>query len=184
MIDLNFQRMRNLKYKGILVQVKRIPKINLLRLLRIMSLPDLLILQGRDFLSIMQIKKTKIISSLLQTFAKHSINIFSLFVMVMDKMVVNQVCLLNWNLLTFYRNFYNKAKNNNESRQNRIQKKKMKITLSFFSNKKKNYLAMLFIVQLLNVNIYKKIMLFLMSNYLELLLLLHFLVAINYSQLM
>jgi len=149
-----------------------------------MSSLDLLILLVRDFLSIMPIKKIKIISFLRRTFAKHSINIFLLFVMVMDKMVDNQVCLLNWNLLTFCRNFYNKVKSNKEFKQNPIQKRKMKITLSFFNNKKKNYTLTLFIVQSLNVNIYKKIMLFLMSNYLELLLLLHFLVAINYSQLM
>ena len=169
MIDLNFQRMRNIKYKRILVQARRIPKINLRGLLRIMSSRGLLIRLGRDFLCIMLIKKTKITSSLLRMFVKHSINIFSLFVMGMDKMVASQVCLLNWNLLTFYRNFYNKAKNNNEFKQNLIQKKKMKIMLSFFNNKKKNYMEMLFIVQSLNVNIYKKIMLFLMFNYLELL---------------
>ena len=146
-----------------------------------MSSPGLLIQLGRDFLCIMLIKKIKIISSLLLTFAKHSINTFSLSVMAMDKMVANQVCLLNWNLLTFYRNFYSKVKNNKEFKQNQIQKKKMKIMLSYFNNRKKNYLEMLFIVQSLNVNIYKKIMLCSMFNYLELLLLLHFLVAINYS---
>ena len=147
-----------------------------------MSSPGLLIQLGRDFLCIMLIKKIKIISSLLLTFAKHSINTFSLSVMAMDKMVANQVCLLNWNLLTFYRNSYSKVKNNKEFKQNQIQKKKMKIMLSYFNNRKKNYLEMLFIVQSLNVNIYKKIMLCSMFNYLELLLLLHFLVAINYSQ--
>jgi hypothetical protein len=146
-----------------------------------MSSPGLLIQLGRDFLCIMLIKKIKIISSLLLTFAKHSINTFSLSVMAMDKMVANQVCLLNWNLLTFYRNFYSKVKNNKEFKQNQIQKKKMKIMLSYFNNRKKNYLEMLFIVQSLNVNIYKKIMLCSMFNYLEQLLLLHFLVAINYS---
>ena len=146
-----------------------------------MSSPGLLIQLGRDFRCIMLIKKIKIISSLLLTFAKHSINTFSLSVMAMDKMVANQVCLLNWNLLTFYRNFYSKVKNNNEFKQNQIQKKKMKIMLSYFNNRKKNYLEMLFIVQSLNVNIYKKIMLCSMFNYLELLLLLNFLVAINYS---
>ena len=146
-----------------------------------MSSPGLLIQLGRDFLCIMLIKKIKIISSLLLTFAKHSINTFSLSVMAMDKMVANQVCLLNWNLLTFYRNFYSKVKNNKEFKQNQIQKKKMKIMLSYFNNRKKNYLEMLFIVQSLNVNIYKKIMLCSMFNYLELLLLPHFLVAINYS---
>ena len=146
-----------------------------------MSSPGLLIQLGRDFLCIMLIKKIKIISSLLLTFAKHSINTFSLSVMAMDKMVANQVCLLNKNLLTFYRNSYSKVKNNNEFKQNQIQKKKMKIMLSYFNNRKKNYLEMLFIVQSLNVNIYKKIMLCSMFNYLELLLLLHFLVAINYS---
>ena len=147
-----------------------------------MSSPGLLIQLGRDFLCIMLIKKIKIISSLLLTFAKHSINTFSLSAMAMDKMVANQVCLLKWNLLTFYRNSYSKVKNNNEFKQNQIQKKKMKIMLSYFNNRKKNYLEMLFIVQSLNVNIYKKIMLCSMFNYLELLLLLHFLVAINYSQ--
>ena len=146
-----------------------------------MSSPGLLIQLGRDFLCIMLIKKIKIISSLLLTFAKHSINTFSLSVMAMDKMVANQVCLLKWNLLTFYSNSYSKVKNNNEFKQNKIQKKKMKIMLSYFNNRKKNYLEMLFISQSLNVNIYKKIMLCSMFNYLELLLLLHFLVAINYS---
>lgn len=92
MIDLNFQRMRNSKYRGNLVQARRMQKISSQELLRIMLLLGLLILPGKDFLFIIQIKKTKTILFLLRMCAKHSINIFLLFVMVMVKMVANQVC--------------------------------------------------------------------------------------------